>query len=53
MSGKKPKRATIHEMLEKAISNVNWCAGHSEEYLSEVDAEKLDELWEKYMKSDN
>ena len=38
------------EVLEKAIPNVNWRAGHSGEYLSEEDAEKLDELWEKYMK---
>ena len=38
------------EILEKAIPNVNWRAGHSGEYLSEEDAEKLDELWEKYMK---
>ena len=28
----------------------DWRAGHSGEYLSEEDAEKLDELWEKYMK---
>ena len=41
------------EVLEKAIPNVDWRKGHSGELLSEEDAEKLDELWEKYMKSDN
>ena len=32
------------------VMKANWQAGHSGEYLSEEDAEKLDELWEKYMK---
>ena len=38
------------EILEKEIPNVNWRKGHSGELLSDEDAEKLDELWKKYMK---
>lgn len=38
------------EMLEKAIPTIDWRKGHSGELLSEEDAEKLDELWEEYMK---
>lgn len=38
------------EILEKAIPNIDWRKGHSGEYLSEEDAEKLNELWNEYMK---
>lgn len=38
------------EVLEKEIPNVDWRKGHSGELLSEEDAEKLDELWDEYMK---
>ena len=33
------------EMLENAIPNIDWRRGHSGQLLSEVDAAKLDELW--------
>lgn len=37
------------ELLEKEIPSVNWRKGHSGQLLSEQEAEKLEDLWEKYM----
>ena len=37
------------DVLEKAIPNIDWRRGHSGQLLSEEDAEKLHELWNKNM----
>ena len=37
------------DVLEKSIPNTDWRRGHSGQLLSEEDAEKLNELWNKNM----
>lgn len=40
------------ETLEKSIPSIDWRRGHSGQLLSEEDADKLDKLWNKLMKSE-
>lgn len=40
------------EELEKTVQGIDWRCGHSGQLLSEEDAEQLDELWNKLMKSE-
>ena len=46
------KSAIGIEELEEGVPGIDWRSGHSGQLLSEEDADKLDELWNKLMKSE-
>ena len=46
------KSAIGIEELEEGVPGIDWRSGHSGQLLSEEDADKLDKLWNKLMKSE-